>query len=40
MTVDEASECIRFSLGRFTTQEEVVFAANAVAEALLRSPRK
>lgn len=40
MTVDEASECIRFSLGRFTTREEVIFAANAVAEALVRSQRE
>jgi cysteine desulfurase len=37
MTWEMASECVRFSMGRFSTRTQAIFAANAVAEVL--SPR-
>jgi cysteine desulfurase len=36
LTKEEAHECIRFGLGRFTTAEEVDWAAGAVAAAVRR----
>lgn len=34
MTLEQASECLRFSVGRFSTREEVEFAADRVCSAL------
>ena len=34
MTPEQASECLRFSVGRFSTREEVEFAADRVSSAL------
>lgn len=34
MTADEAAECVRFSVGRFTTSAEVAFAADHIARAI------
>jgi cysteine desulfurase len=36
LSKEEAHECLRFGLGRFTTEEEVDWAASAVAAAALR----
>lgn len=36
LTKEEAHECLRFGLGRFTTAEEVDWAADAVAAAVAR----
>jgi cysteine desulfurase len=36
LTKEEAHECIRFGLGRFTTADEIDWAADAVAAAVLR----